>query len=46
MALLKDTDIKGNLKLQFRTEAFNVFNHAHFNNPLGKFNNSGVNGFG
>jgi len=46
MALLKDTEIKGDTKLQFRAEAFNLFNHAQFNNPSGNFNNSGVNGFG
>lgn len=46
MALLKDTEIKGSMKLQFRAEAFNLFNHAQFNNPSGNFNNSGVNGFG
>lgn len=46
MALLKDTDIKGDMKLQFRAEAFNLFNHAQFNNPSGQFNNTGVNGFG
>ncbi len=39
MALLKDTDIKGDMKLQFRAEAFNLFNHAQFENPSGEFNN-------
>jgi hypothetical protein len=33
MALLKETEIAGEKKLQFRAEAFNVFNHAQFNNP-------------
>ena len=46
MALLKDTQITGTTQLQFRAEAFNVFNHAQFNNPSGNFNNSGVGGFG
>ena len=35
MALLKDTEIAGDMKLQFRAEAFNVFNHAQFYNPDG-----------
>ena len=30
MALLKSTTITENTKLQFRAEAFNVFNHAQF----------------
>lgn len=46
MALLKNTAIAGDRKLQFRAEAFNVFNHAQFNNPSGNFNNTGVGGFG
>ena len=46
MALLKDTKITENLSAQFRAEAFNVFNHAQFNNPSGNFNNSGAGGFG
>ena len=46
VALLKDTKIKETKELQFRAEAFNVFNHAQFNNPSGNFNNPGLNGFG
>ncbi len=46
MALLKDTKITEGLKVQFRAEAFNVFNHAQFSNPSGNFNNSGAGGFG
>ena len=46
MALLKDTKITESLSAQFRAEAFNVFNHAQFNNPSGNFNNSGAGGFG
>jgi hypothetical protein len=46
LALLKETKIVENRALQFRAEAFNVFNHAQFENPSGDFNNSGENGFG
>ncbi len=30
MALLKDTQITESMQVQFRAEAFNVFNHAQF----------------
>ena len=33
MALSKSTTITESTKLQFRAEAFNVFNHAQFKNP-------------
>ncbi|MGB2605088.1 MAG: TonB-dependent receptor [Candidatus Sulfotelmatobacter sp.] len=46
MALLKDTQITESTQLQFRAEAFNIFNHAQFNNPSGNFDNSGTSGFG
>jgi hypothetical protein len=45
MALLKDTEIAGDMKLQFRAEAFNVFNHAQFYNPDGTYNDIGSFGF-
>jgi hypothetical protein len=45
MALLKDTKITESTQLQFRAEAFNVFNHTQFTNPSGNFNNTGVFGF-
>ncbi len=45
-ALLKDTKIAGERSLQFRAEAFNVFNHAQFKNPSGNFNNQVAGGFG
>ena len=32
-ALLKNTQITERTTLQFRAEAFNLFNHAQFNNP-------------
>ena len=40
MALLKDTKITEGLQAQFRAEAFNVFNHAQFNNPDGNINDT------
>ena len=46
MALLKDTRITESLQVQFRAEAFNVFNHAQFMNPSGNFNNQVAGGFG
>jgi hypothetical protein len=46
MALLKSTAITEGTKLQFRAEAFNVFNHAQFKNPNGVVNNTGQGGFG
>ena len=46
LALLKDTKITESTQVQFRAEAFNVFNHAQFNNPSGNINNTGVGGFG
>src|SRR3984885_12296013 len=46
MALLKSTAITEATKLQFRAEAFNVFNHAQFTNPNGLVNNTGQGGFG
>jgi Carboxypeptidase regulatory-like domain len=46
MALLKDTQITESTQVQFRAEAFNIFNHAQFNNPSGNFNNPVAGGFG
>ena len=48
LALLKNTKITETKELQFRAEAFNIFNHAQFQIPTssGNFNNTGVNGFG
>jgi hypothetical protein len=46
MALLKSTAITDTTKLQFRAEAFNIFNHAQFTNPNGLVNNTGQGGFG
>jgi hypothetical protein len=45
MALLKDTKITESMQVQFRAEAFNVFNHAQFTNPSGNIDNTGVFGF-
>lgn len=44
MALMKNFAITESKTLQFRAEAFNIFNHAQFQNPAGNVNNSG--GFG
>ena len=48
MALLKSTAITESTKLQFRAEAFNVFNHAQFQaqSSNGNFNNNVQGGFG
>ncbi|MGB7132850.1 MAG: hypothetical protein WBD59_18705, partial [Candidatus Sulfotelmatobacter sp.] len=46
IALLKDTKITESTQLQFRAEAFNIFNHAQFFNPSGNFNNNVSGGFG
>jgi hypothetical protein len=46
MALLKDTQLTESTRLQFRAEAFNLFNHAQFMNPNGTVNNTGSGGFG
>jgi Carboxypeptidase regulatory-like domain len=46
MALAKSTTITETTKLQFRAEAFNVFNHTQFRGPNGLVNNTGQGGFG
>jgi hypothetical protein len=46
LALLKDTKVTESSTVQFRAEAFNVFNHAQFGNPSGNINNTGTGGFG
>jgi hypothetical protein len=38
MALLKNTNITESKTLQLRLEAFNIFNHAQFQNPSGSIN--------
>jgi len=39
-ALLKDTTLRESLRLEFRAELFNAFNHAQFGQPDGNFNSS------
>jgi hypothetical protein len=46
MALAKNTTITEGTKLQFRAEAFNVFNHTQFTNPDGLVNDTSQGGFG
>jgi len=46
LALLKTFKFKEDVNLQFRAEAFNVFNHTQFQGPSGNFNNTGQGGFG
>lgn len=33
-SIFKDTDITEKLRIQFRAEVFNIFNHPNFSNPL------------
>jgi hypothetical protein len=40
MALLKNTNFTESKSLQLRFEAFNIFNHAQFQNPSGLINSS------
>ncbi len=40
MALAKNTKFTESKELQFRVEAFNLFNHAQFSNPTGEINSS------
>jgi hypothetical protein len=37
MSLIKNVTITGERQLQFRIDAFNVFNHTQFKNPSGSF---------
>lgn len=46
LALQRKFDFTEATYLQFRAEAFNIFNHAQFNGPSGNWNSSGVGGFG
>ena len=40
VALAKNTNLTETKQLQFRVEAFNLFNHAQFSNPTGEINSS------
>jgi hypothetical protein len=46
MALLKDTRFTETKSLEFRFEAFNIFNHAQFQNPGGNIDDNSATGFG
>ncbi|MEG9437571.1 TonB-dependent receptor [Edaphobacter sp. HDX4] len=46
LALQRKFDFTESIYLQFRAEAFNVFNHTQFNGPSGNWNASGEGGFG
>ena len=46
LALLRKFQVHESVNVQFRAEAFNVFNHAQFSTPSGNWNNSGPGGFG
>ena len=39
-ALHKETVLRESMRVQFRAEFFNVFNHAQFQNPVGDFNSN------
>jgi hypothetical protein len=46
LALLKTFGFTESMKLEFRAEAFNVFNHAQFNGPSGSIDNQVPGGMG
>lgn len=46
LGLSKDFRVTESVKLQFRVEAFNVFNTIQWSSPNTDYNNSDVNGFG
>jgi hypothetical protein len=46
MGIHKDTKIRENLRIQFRAELFNAFNHAQFGLPNGRYNASTSSTFG
>jgi hypothetical protein len=45
-SLIKDTQVKENLRIQFRAEFFNILNHANFSLPNANAFVQGVNGGG
>lgn len=46
LALQRKFDFTESTYLQFRAEAFNIFNHTQFNTPSGNWNSQGEGGFG
>ena len=46
LGLHKDTQIREGVRVQFRAELFNAFNHAQFNAPNGRYSASTASAFG
>jgi hypothetical protein len=42
MGLHKDFSLRENLRLQFRSDFFNLFNHVNFNAPVADYSNGNI----